>query len=223
MDKNLDWYEMYNSIVKTIEENFYQLSTIQKGWISEQKKDYKNGLLSAEKFELLDNIYVDFKGSYLFKRKHKKDMFKKEKSDDEKSLEKEQFSKSLAERWEICIDRLYSLYEKHDHNIDVVIALLPYEDPKLKSWLTNVLSQYRKGKLKNPIKIKQLNDIFIDWGYNDTRYLNREIDWYCEYKKTMLDRMKYILRDLSYEIDGSITDISKQKEIEKEIIKRMWR
>ena len=68
-----DWYLMYDSILKCINDNnIYSLSTLQKGWISKQKLRYKNKELSDEEINLLTDLGVDFKGSYLFKKKKKK-------------------------------------------------------------------------------------------------------------------------------------------------------
>ena len=71
--------------------------------------------------------------------------------------------------------------------------------------------------------IKLLNEYNFDWYPHKTSFLNRKIEDMDKYKKEMLERMKYILEDLSYEIDGNIDSSEKLEEINKEIIKRIWR
>ena len=221
MYKDINWDEMYENLVNSINENPYMLSTYQKGWISFQKKEYKKGKLSEEKCKLLNNIGVNLEGYGLLKRMKKTELFNnKIPTLDE---QKKSFAKSYDEIWNRNYDKLYNMYKKHNNDIDLTIVLLSHEDIKIKNWLIQVCVKYRKGILKDKEKIKKLNDIFLDWGFSDTKYLNKEIIDNNEYKRTMLERMKHILEDLSYEMDGSITDISKQEEIEKEIIKRMWR
>ena len=77
----------------------------------------------------------------------------------------------------------------------------------------------------NKEQIKLLNELEFDWCRWDTTLLNSNISLEntAKYNKTLLKRIKNILEDLSYEIDGEITDISKQKLIENEIVKRMWK
>ena len=71
--------------------------------------------------------------------------------------------------------------------------------------------------------IKILNEYDFDWYPHKTSFLKRKIVDMNKYKKEMLNRMKYILEDLSYEMDGEIDSKEKLEEINKEIIKRMWR
>jgi len=184
----------------------------QKTWISYQKTRYKNGELSNEEAELLTSIGINLYGhGYLTRKQERKqlvgDIQIKKPRDDE-------------EIWIKHFNELYKQYMEHNCNIDLTIVLL---DKQTKSWLAKLYKKYKNYENIPKYRIKALNDMFIDWSYIDTRNLNKKIVDNLEYKKILLERMKHILEDLSYEMDGSITDISKQKEIEKEIIKRMWR
>ena len=65
-------------------------------------------------------------------------------------------------------------------------------------------------------RIMLLNDLGFDWSKKDTCVLKAEFSSkdFNEYKKIMLKRMKHILEDLSYETDGKIDNIDKQKSLE---------
>ncbi len=162
-------------------------------WVSDQRVAYKNGVISKRRKKLLKE--VDFK------------------------------LRPAIDRW----DDFYYLLEDYLSSQGDVNVPLNYEVGKYKlgRWVSTQRQAYN-GTTAYVITrdhIMLLNDLGFDWSLWDTALLKRKVtnDNILKYKKVMLDRMKHILEDLSYEIDGEITDISKQKAIEKEIIKRMWR
>lgn len=123
-------------------------------------------------------------------------------------------------KWQTNYNKLYRLYKEHE-NIDVAIMFASF-DSNLKNWMYNQKNKYSSNKA-NREEVKKLNSIYFDWSVRDTKYLNNNIVDDIKYKKIMLARMKHILEDLSYEIDSNITSSNRQEEINKEIIKRMWR
>ncbi len=120
---------------------------------------------------------------------------------------------------------LLTEYKKEHGNIDV-----PYfyekNGVKLGIWLTNQKQAY-KGQVPWKItenQIKLLNDLEIDWSQNDTKFLNRKIKstTTTTYQQILLERINHIMDDLVYEKINDI-DATNQKEIEKILIKRIWR
>ena len=146
------------------------------------------------------------------------------------SEEKISFFRGLKIRWDstdIKWDKMYAMvenYYKINRNSNLPTRSIA-KDKDLGGWISSQRKAYKHiGGIKiTPERIKKLNQIEFEWSRRDTLLLNREIIDNDTYKKVMLERMKHILEDLSYEIDGEITDISSQKQIETEIIKRMWR
>ena len=67
-----------------------------------------------------------------------------------------------------------------------------------------------------------LNDLNMDWSPRNTHFLNSKITDDLAYKKVMLERMKHILKDLSYEFDKDINTEAKQKVLIDQVIERMW-
>lgn len=131
------------------------------------------------------------------------------------------------EKWDTGYDKLCEYYAKFG-NIDVAPSYVTEDGYNLGTWLVTFKQAYKgKGERKiTPDQIMMFNDLNIDWATRDTKILNSEIVRGCcfnKYKKIMLERMKHILTDMSYEVDGDITDINKQKCLEAEIIQRMWR
>ena len=128
--------------------------------------------------------------------------------------------------WEEMYSVLKDYYTKNG-NSNVPTRFVDNENRKIGQWVNNQRKGYYEvgNCVLTKEKIAKLNMLEFDWSLWDTSLLNRNVtdDNKLKYKTVMLDRMKHILEDLSYEIDGEITDVSKQKSIEKEIIKRMWR
>ena len=69
-----------------------------------------------------------------------------------------------------------------------------------------------------------LNQLFFDWNPNDTLLLNSEITFENKdiYNNTLNDRVNHVIEDLVYEGIDEISDTN-QDEIEKIMIKRIWR
>lgn len=125
--------------------------------------------------------------------------------------------------WEDYYDLLKDYKEEHD-NINV-----PYKyeinEIKLGSWLANQKTSY-KGLCSTKITnehIRLLNELGIDWSIKDTIFLNSEITDMNEYNIIMLNRMKSLLKDLKLEEVNEIDSKETQEEIEKIIVKRIWR
>ena len=146
------------------------------------------------------------------------------------SKERISFLNGLKITWDtsdIKWDKMYAMVEKYykiNGHSNIPTRSLA-NDKNLGIWINNQRKAYKHTlNLKiTPERIKKLNQLEFEWSKRDTFFLNQEITDKNKYKKVMLERMRHILEDLSYEIDGEITDIYKQKSIEEEIIKRMWR
>jgi len=162
-------------------------------WLSTQRVAYKNGVVSKRRKKLLKE--VDFK---LY---------------------------PAIDRW----DDFYYLLEDYlnchgDTNVPFNYIVDQY---KLGRWVATQRQSYT-GTTSNVItkdRIMLLNDLGFDWSRKDTQVLKSEFtsENFDEYRKIMLKRMRHILEDLSYEADEKIDDISKQKSLEKDIVKRMWK
>lgn len=164
-------------------------------WVVYQRTKERNGLLSEEQKQLLDQV------SMIWNLKD--------------------------DKWDSNYSKLLEYYDKYG-NIDIAPSYVTEDGYHLGSWLTTFRQAYKgKGKRKlSQEQISMFNDLDIDWSKQDTKVLNSEIVKGCcfdKYKKIMLERMKHILEDLSYEVNGNISNGDKQKMLEKEIIKRMWR
>ena len=88
-------------------------------------------------------------------------------------------------------------------------------------WQTNQNQAYKNGILEDE-KIICLNKIDNEWSIHDTKLLNREYK-NSIYMKTLLKRTRYVLRDLRLEGINKINSLEEQKEIEKIIIKRIFK
>ena len=121
-------------------------------------------------------------------------------------------------------DKMYSILEEYYSKNNNPNISTHYETDKMGNWINIQRQKYKKDKLSNE-HIKMLNMLEFEWSKCDTLLLNQDInqDNSDNYKAVMLERMKHILKDLDYEVDGSITNLDNQKQLEKEIIKRMWR
>lgn len=162
-------------------------------WLKCQRYAYNKGILSEDKISFLRGLGIEFNIS-------SKDAY---------------WNKMYAVLKEYYIQNGNSSISTHADTDSVGL------------WINNLRRAYG-GKAEYKLdkdRIALLNKIDFEWSKKDTFLLNSIIDYdnNDKYKKIMLGRMKHILEDLSYEIDGNITDKNKQKQIEKEIIKRMWR
>lgn len=130
------------------------------------------------------------------------------------------------ETWDEKYYLLEAYYEKYG-DINVPFDYVTKDGVKLGNWVYSQRQIYKNTTNNNSIKdhIMMLNDLNMDWLPRETWFLNQPINNRndsSKYRKIMLNRMKLILRDLEYEIDGNISDKTKLKEIETEITKRMW-
>jgi len=128
------------------------------------------------------------------------------------------------EKWDDMYHLLEEYYDEHGSS-DVPFTYFTYDELPLGTWLARQRKAYkeRKNNILSLEQIAMLNDLDIDWGPNDTYLLNQEIVDYKQYRRVMLERMKHILEDISYEVYSSIKSRKNQATIEQEIIKRMWR
>ena len=198
------WNRYYNSLKKYINENpqlkvnNYTVSSngLQIGkWYFEQLAAYRNHILNRRQIKLFKEINY----------------------------------KSISLKNDSWDEHYYQLedYFKKYGNINIKTEYVTEDGVKIGKWLFSQKASYLGNSnvtiSRNHIML--LNDLFIDWSTNDTKKLNSKINDSNKelYKKVMLKRMRHILDDLSYEINGDISDLDKQKEIEKIIIKRMWR
>lgn len=198
------WNRYYNSLKKYINENpqlkvnNYTVSSngLQIGkWYFEQLAAYRNHILNRRQIKLFKEINY----------------------------------KSISLKNDSWDEHYYQLedYFKKYGNINIKFEYVTEDGVKIGKWLFSQKASYLGNSNVNISRnrIMLLNDLFIDWSTNDTKKLNSKINDSNKelYKKVMLKRMRHILDDLSYEINGDISDLDKQKEIEKIIIKRMWR
>ena len=198
------WNRYYNSLKKYINENpqlkvnNYTVSSngLQIGkWYFEQLAAYRNHILNRRQIKLFKEI--DYK-----------------------------YISLKNDSWDEHYYQLEDYFKKYG-NINIKTEYVTEDGVKIGKWLFSQKASYLGNSnvtiSRNHIML--LNDLFIDWSTNDTKKLNSKINDSNKelYKKVMLKRMRHILDDLSYEINGDISDLDKQKEIEKIIIKRMWR
>ena len=143
-----------------------------------------------------------------------------------------QLLNKLGMKWEIqketWNENYYALeeYYKKYGNINVPRNYITQEGIKLGTWL-NTQRQAYNGKSKCKItedQIQLLNGLNIEWSICDTRLLKMKIEKENrdKYYRVLDDRLSHVLTDISYEISNEITE-KNQKELCKQIVKRMWR
>lgn len=149
-----------------------------------------------------------------------------------RKITEEQISKlnELGMKWDAYVDNwnerykiLEEYYQQH-RNIDIP-KNYEVDGIQINNWLNTQNASYR-GTSKNTITnehIVLLNKLENDWCMKDTIALNKNIKDMNKYNITMLKRVKNILRDLTLEGINEIDTNKTQKEIEKIIVKRMWR
>lgn len=119
---------------------------------------------------------------------------------------------------------LLILYKEKYGNINVPWNYV-VDGINLGTWLINQRKAY-KGSDNHKLteeKIRLLNELGIDWNINETKYLNRKISDIEIYNIKLFNRTNLVLRDLILEGINEIDQEKTQKEIEKIMIKRIWR
>ena len=127
--------------------------------------------------------------------------------------------------WMYWYHELEKYYEEHG-NIDIPYKYETEDEIKLGTWLATQRQAYKgKGTWKiTKEQIGLLSDLNVEWSIRDTKLLNMKIekDNKDKYYKVLNDRLEHVLTDLSYEVSNEITE-ENQKELCKQIVKRMWR
>lgn len=130
------------------------------------------------------------------------------------------------EKWMQYYNALKKFYLKHHHS-NVFQYYVTEDNLQLGAWLRNQrLAYFNKGTYHiDRWQIKLLNDLNVDWSFNDTRILNRVINNLNieKYEKVLLARLQHTLDDIKYEEGNEITDINVQKKLVSSIEKRIWR
>ena len=124
--------------------------------------------------------------------------------------------------WTKCYKLALEYYEKYG-NIDI-----PYNyvinDVYLGYWLNVQRQLYNENKSKFPkTRIVRLNQLGIDWNEKTTELLKEEIIDMDTYNSILIDRINNELEDFIVEGKNKIRSNNNQKEMEKELIKRIWR
>ena len=126
--------------------------------------------------------------------------------------------------WHDYYEQLKEYKEEHG-NIDVP-TYYQVNQINLGVWLHHQRQAYKGQKscviTKNQIRL--LNELNIDWNLRDTKFLQKTINEQTQekYQQVLLERVNHIIEDLVYEGINDI-DATNQKEIEKVMIKRIWR
>ena len=122
--------------------------------------------------------------------------------------------------WTANYNLLSEYYNKYG-NIDIPFNCIIGE-VDLNYWLSVQRQLYRDSKLPKA-RILKLNKYNIDWNEDDTKTLNENIADMEFYNSILNERVNNILNDLIIERNNKIVSVRKQKQIEKELIKRIWR
>ncbi len=130
---------------------------------------------------------------------------------------------SKSASWEEKYALLEEYYKIHG-NIDVPQS---YEvnGVKLGRWLHNQRIAYR-GNCAFTVSdehIKFLNKLGVDWNPAETKKLNNTITDMEVYNTSLLARMDFVLRDIKLDGLNMINSKEEQKEIEKIILKRLFK
>ena len=138
---------------------------------------------------------------------------------------------NLQMKWSVqqnSWDEFYQLlieYEKQYGNQKVPFDYI-VENKKLGYWIVCQRgAYYGKRQLKISAERKQkLNEINFDWNPRGTNFLKKEITEKNQkkYQQVLKERMEYILTDLMEEGFSKIQE-ENQQELEKVIVKRMWK
>lgn len=225
--KNNSWNDYYNALKNYYLKNhslnipgWYQEDGLYIGkWLSRQRLFYRQGKMSDNHIDLLNHLDNEWYKSYrniLKENISSLDNSKKE----VKKIKNLKVNRNSNDMWDKYYLILYDYY-KRSGNSNIPMW---YEKDGLSmdNWIRKQRRDYKNNTISNDRK-KKLNDIEFDWTYMDTIQLNNKISDMNKYNKILLNRLKHILNDLSYEMDNSIDSKNKQKIIEDEIIKRIWR
>lgn len=128
------------------------------------------------------------------------------------------------DRWDANYELLKKYYEKNG-NTNVKQTYETEEEFPLGVWVKTMRASYLK-KIRGhilPYQINLLNLINFDWSPKNTQFLNEQITEtnIKQYQEVLSERCNHILEDLTYESINEIMD--NQDQIEKIIIKRLWR
>ena len=197
----ITWDEYYELLKKYYNEHGninipknYTVNGINLGtWINTQRQAYKNHTLSPERIIKLEKLDIRW-------------------SKDINHLD-----------WDAYYELLKKYYKKHG-NSDVP-ANYEAEGVKLGAWLTRQRLAY-KGKISTKLteeQILKLIKLNVDWSIKDTQTLNRGIYNMKIYNKILLERLNYVLTDLQREDINEIHSTKEKEELEKQLIKRIWR
>lgn len=189
----LAYYELHGNI--DIKQSYVTKDGLKLGaWLVRQKLAYRKGNLSEERIRQLEHLHIKWN--------------------------------TQQDNWDEMYAVLKAYYDKNGHS-NIPTRYAGTGNRKIGPWINNQRKAYYglSNSILTKDRIAKLNMIEFDWSLWHTALLNREITTSQElaYQRVMLDRMKHILEDLSYEIDGNITSLEKQEAINKEIIKRMWK
>ena len=122
--------------------------------------------------------------------------------------------------WTTNYNLLSEYYKKHG-NINIPFDYV-FNDVNLGYWLSIQRQLYSESRLPKA-RILKLNKYDIDWNEDNTRILNDEIIDMEFYNSILNERINNILNDFIIERNSKIVSVKKQKQIEKELIKRIWR
>ncbi len=140
----------------------------------------------------------------------------------------------LGMKWQVEKRTWYDYYqllkeyqEKHGTtNVSTYYQDEKPEEYRLGVWLHHQRQAYNGFQSLKITReqIQLLNELGIDWNILHTRFLNREITTENQekYQQILLDRVNHIVDDLLLE-GFSEMDATNQQEIEKVMIKRIWR
>ncbi len=127
-------------------------------------------------------------------------------------------------KWNEYYELLKEYQEEHG-NIDVP-QFYEKDGKKLYNWLHHQRQAYKgQGNCRiTQNQIKLLNELEIDWSSSDTRVLNQDIveENKEKYYQILVNRINHIMDDLIMEDIDEINE-GNQKEIEKVMIKRIWK
>lgn len=122
--------------------------------------------------------------------------------------------------WTTNYNLLSEYYEKHG-NINIPFDYF-FNDVNLGYWLSIQRQLYSESRLPKA-RILKLNKYDIDWNEDNTRILNDSIVDMEFYNSILNERINNILNDFIIERNSKIVSVKKQKQMEKELIKRIWR
>ncbi len=147
-----------------------------------------------------------------------------------------QLLNELGMKWQVKVrektwNDYYQLLKEYQEKHGTTNVSAYYQDGKTEEYQLGVwLHHQRQAYSGFPSlkitkeQIQLLNELGIDWNIPNTRFLNREITTENQekYQQILLDRVNHIVDDLLLE-GFSEMDATNQQEIEKVMVKRIWR